>query len=212
MKRKWKIFWGVMIAGAIWALALPFWMESAYEDAIFEVAEEIEGEYEVAVVFGAGVNANGYPSHVLQDRLTAASELYHTGVVEKILVSGDNRFENYNEPEAMKIFLVNNLDVNEADIVEDFAGRRTYDTCARASQIWSLGKAVLVTQKYHLPRAMYLCEKWGIENIGYSADKREYRAQDWMDLRELIARNWAVLDYYILRPGFVGGEVETDFL
>ena len=107
----------------------------------------------VALVFGAAVNKDGYPSDALEDRLLTAAALYSSGTVEKILVSGDNiTDEYYNEPEAMKNFLLS-LGVPEEVIKEDFAGARTYDSCIRAKEIWGIEQAILVTQEFHLPRS-----------------------------------------------------------
>jgi SanA protein len=103
-------------------------------------------------------------------------------------MSGDNRFENYNEPAAMKEAAIKR-GVPEADIVEDFAGRRTYDTCYRAKEIFGVERAVLVTQQYHLNRALYLCQNMGIDSYGISADRRQYPKSDknWWTFRENIA-------------------------
>jgi vancomycin permeability regulator SanA len=104
-----------------------------------------------AIVFGAGLWRDGTPSPVLRDRVATAAELYFTGKVEKILMSGDNRFVDYNEPGAMHAYAVQ-LGVPEEDIVLDYAGRRTYDTCYRAKAIFGLHAAILITQNF-LPRA-----------------------------------------------------------
>lgn len=212
MKKFLKWFLVGMLVVAVYLLLAPQVLVWSQQDDLYVSLEEVPDGYEVAVVFGAGLRRDGLPSDVLRDRLRSAAELYDAGKVQKILVSGDNRFENYNEPEAMKEYLVNSLGVGESDVVEDFAGRRTYDTCARASEIWQLKSAILVTQEYHLSRAMFICESFGIENVGYSASKQTYVAQDWMSFREWIARNWAVWDVYILKPDYLGGEVENDFL
>ena len=111
-----------------------------------------------AIVFGAGLWRDGSPSPVLQDRVATAADLYFSGKVKKILMSGDNRFIYYNEPGAMKKFALS-LGVPEEDIVLDYAGRRTYDTCYRARAIFGLKEAILVTQSFHLPRALILCRR-----------------------------------------------------
>ena len=114
----------------------------------------------VAIVFGAGLQWDGTPSPVLRDRITTASDLYFNGKVEKILMSGDNRFVDYNEPGAMLNYALD-LGVPREDIVLDFAGRRTYDTCYRARAIFGVTDAVLVTQAFHLPRAVFTCNSLG---------------------------------------------------
>ena len=212
MFKRTKIILGVVLGIVAYLWAVPYFVISSQKAEIYYVAEDVVGDYEVGIVFGAGVKPNGEPSDVLKDRLVAASELYHVGAIEKIFVSGDNRFESYSEPDAMKEYLVGVLDVVAEDIIADFAGRRTYDTCARASKVWLLDSAVLITQEYHLPRAMFLCEFWGIENVGYSSTRQPYVKEDWMMLREMIAIHWAVFDAYLLRPDYVGGPIEEDFV
>ena len=164
--------------------------------------------YEVAIVFGAGIKDDGTPSDALKDRLITAADLYNAGVVDKILVSGDNRFENYNEPDAMYEYLVNTEDVSEDDIAVDYAGRRTFDTCVRASEIWGIDDAILISQGYHLPRAIFTCDALGVESVGYSATRQDYVFSDYYKFREVLAIYKAVIDVYIWEPDYVGGEPE----
>ncbi|MBM3145346.1 MAG: hypothetical protein FJ010_10315 [Chloroflexi bacterium] len=163
----------------------------------------------VAIVFGAGLWRDGSPSPVLRDRVLTAAELYFAGKVEKLLMSGDNRFADYNEPAAMQAYAVE-LGVPAEDIVLDYAGRRTYDTCYRARQIFAVESAILVTQSFHLPRALYTCNQLGVAAVGVPADQRIYR---WGSLafwhtRETIATLVAMLEVHIMRPIPVLGEPE----
>ncbi len=185
----------------------PWTIRSWAEGKIFSV-DDVNEDYEVAIVFGAGLKEDGSPSDVLKDRLITAAEIYWDGDVDKIFVSGDNSVENYNEPEAMANYLVGVQGISTADVVLDYAGRRTYDTCARAQEIWGIESAILVTQEYHLPRALFTCEKLGIESIGVSATRQAYVYDDLYQVRELLATYKAVLDVYLLRPDFIGGEKE----
>ncbi len=164
---------------------------------------------EVAIVFGAGIKDDGTPSDALKDRLITAAELYNAGTVDKILVSGDNRFENYNEPEAMYDYLVDTEGVASNDIAIDYAGRRTYDTCVRANELWGVEEAILISQGYHLPRAIFTCEALGIDSVGYSATRQGYVFSDYYKVREVLAIYKAVIDVYIWEPTYVGGEPET---
>ncbi len=100
------------------------------------------------------------PPRYLQDRVQTAANLYFAGKVEKLLMSGDNRFVDYNEPAVMRKVALS-LGVPEEAIVLDYAGRRTYDTCYRAKAIFGVTEAILVTQAFHLPRAIYLCNRLG---------------------------------------------------
>lgn len=159
-----------------------------------------------AIVFGAAVNpATLLPSDILQDRIITAVDLYNKGKVGKIIMSGDNRVENYNEPIVMKRF-GEILSVKEEDLIMDFAGRRTYDTCFRAKEIFGIDKAILVTQEYHLYRALYTCRALGIDVVGVSASRQEYKDQAYYNLREIPAILLAFLDVHIIRPEPILGE------
>lgn len=184
---------------------LPPILVSSYQDEIYFEAQGVP-EAEVAIVFGAGVKTNGQPSDVLKDRLKTAAALYKEGKVEKILVSGDNRFENYNEPEAMYNYLVGTSGVAKEDVMQDFAGRRTFDTCIRAKEIWGIEKAILVTQEFHLKRAIFTCEGVGVESVGMSATLQPYMKDEQFQLRERMAVYKAFFDVYIWTPEYLGGE------
>lgn len=166
----------------------------------------------VAIVFGAGLQRDGSPSPILRDRIATAVDLYQTGLVEKLLMSGDNRFEDYNEPGAMRDYAVR-LGVPSEDIVLDYAGRRTYDTCYRARDIFGISKALLVTQAYHLPRAIFTCRALGIDVDGVIADRREYRrvAHNYYRLREVPATMVAAWEVWVSRPLPVLGQPEPIF-
>jgi vancomycin permeability regulator SanA len=166
----------------------------------------------VAIVFGAGLWRDGSPTPVLQDRVAAAAELYFNGKVEKLLMSGDNSYVYHNEPGAMHDYAVN-LGVPEKDIVLDYAGRRTYDTCYRAKAIFGVQEAILVTQSFHLPRALYLCNHLGLPAVGVSADLRVYQRVSMLywNLRELPATLTALWEVYITRPLPVLGDPEPIF-
>ncbi len=166
----------------------------------------------VAIVFGAGLWRDGTPTTVLRDRIATAAELYFSGKVQKILMSGDNRYLDYNEPGAMREYALS-LGVPEDAIVLDFAGRRTYDTCYRAHAIFGLDKAILVTQGFHLPRALYTCNVLGLKAIGVPSDRHEYskRSLVYWNLRELPATLTALIQVHLLRPEPVLGEPEPIF-
>lgn len=165
----------------------------------------------VAIVFGAGLLRDGSPTAVLRDRVQQAANLYFARKVEKLLMSGDNSFVNYNEPEAMHQYALQ-LGVPDTAIVLDYAGRRTYDTCYRAKAIFGVTQAILVTQQFHLPRAIFLCNMLGVDGVGVDADLRSYGrgSQVWWNLRELPATLTAFLDV-ITRPQPVLGQPEPIF-
>jgi SanA protein len=165
-----------------------------------------------AVVFGAGLWRDGSPTPILRDRVKAAALLYFSGKVEKLLMSGDNRFLDYNEPGAMRQYALQ-LGVPDDAIVLDYAGRRTYDTCFRAKAIFGLNDVILVTQKFHLPRAIFTCNMLGMNTIGVDADLQSYRRSSviYWNVRELLANFGALIDIYILRPLPVLGSPEPIF-
>ncbi len=177
---------------------------------IFTVEESPSAR--AAIVFGAGLQRDGTPSPVLKDRVTAAVQLYQQGKVEKLLMSGDNRFEDYNEPAAMKTFALD-LGVPEEAIVLDYAGRRTYDTCYRARHIFGLEEALVVTQNFHLPRALFTCRGIGIDATGVSADLRDYNSHSlrFWNTRELPATLVALWQVWVSHPLPVMGEKEPIF-
>lgn len=166
----------------------------------------------VAIVFGAGLNRDGSPGAVLRDRVSTGVDLYFSGKVQKLLMSGDNRFADYNEPAAMQAYAIE-LGVPENDIVLDYAGRRTYDTCYRAIHIFGVSNALLVTQDYHLPRALITCKGLGLDAMGVVADQRDYHPISFTRwrIREIPATAVALWDVYIYRPLPVLGDTEPIF-
>lgn len=167
---------------------------------------------DAAIVFGAGLWRDGSPTPVLRDRVATAAELYFDKKVQKLLMSGDNQYADYNEPGAMREYAMK-LGVPGEDIVLDYAGRRTYDTCYRAKAIFGLDNAILVTQSFHLPRAIYTCNQLGLHAIGVAADLREYRPRSlfYWNLRELPATVVALWEVHFARPQPVLGDPEPIF-
>ena len=167
----------------------------------------VENPPRIAIVFGAKVWDDKSPSPVLYDRVVTAVELYRAGRVKKILMSGDNPTENYDEPTAMKETAVR-LGVPEADVVLDFAGRRTYDTCFRAKEIFEVKKAIIVTQEFHQARALYLCNNLDVDSIGITADRRKYEGERYWAFREFFSRAsaWYEMNFVSFEP--IGGKKE----
>ena len=120
---------------------------------------------DVAIVLGAGLRPDGTPSTYLRRRLDAAAELYARGTVGVILVSGDNSTTQHDEPTAMRDWLVG-LGVPEDRVVRDFAGLDTHDSCVRAHAVFGVTDAVVITQDYHLRRALFSCREAGIDVVG----------------------------------------------
>jgi vancomycin permeability regulator SanA len=157
---------------------------------------------DVAIVFGAGLRRTGEPTRILADRINAAIALYELGRVPKLLMTGDNSSSNYDEVTAMHDYAVQR-GVPEQDITLDYAGFRTYDSCYRGREIFGVERAVLVTQSYHLARAVYICRALGMDAVGLGA-------QDWgvfsdvlmtrYTIRESLAILYSLLEVHITRP------------
>ena len=158
----------------------------------------------VAIVFGARVWTNGVPSHSLYDRVLTAVELYRAGRVKKLLMSGDRQNDDYDEPAAMKKQAVEQ-GVEESDIILDNDGKRTYDTCYRAKEIFGINKAILVTQDYHQPRALYLCSSLGVDSVGITANRRIYDNERYFNFREFFSAASAWFEINILSPEVAKG-------
>ena len=181
-------------------------LTARYQDSLYTTAKLSSiPEHSVAIVFGAGYWSSGALSDVLRDRLDAAIELYRAGRVRKLLLSGDNRVEDYNEPAKMQEYTLAQ-GLPEEDLVLDYAGRRTYDTCYRARDIFMISEAILVTQRYHLPRALVTCNGLGLDTVGYIADRTPYVHIRWYWVREIPALWRAWWDVMIAHPTPVLGD------
>ena len=144
-------------------------------------------EIDCILVLGAGVR-DGKPTHMLEDRLLTAIELYNNKVASKIIMSGDHGREEYDEVNIMKKFAIEK-GVPSNDIFMDHAGFSSYESIYRAKEIFEAKKIVIVTQKYHLYRSLYIANSLGIEAYGVSADLRKYIGQSYREVREIIARD-----------------------
>lgn len=186
-------------------LVLWPWLVDRYYQRFVYAQDEVPAE-RVAIVFGARVYSDGRLSAMLRDRVETAVQLYNAGKVQKILMSGDNRFADYDEPGQMMQYAINR-GVPADDIQPDYAGRRTYDTCYRAKAIFQIDSAVLVTQNFHLPRALFTCRNLGVEAVGVSADLRNYHPMSmrWSTTREFLATLLALVDVVRQKPAPVLG-------
>lgn len=194
-----------MVLFSTLALSSPFLVQKFEAEKILTVDElpNDEDGTAVALVFGAGIGKNGGPSDALYDRLTVASQLYKAGKVSSILVSGDNSTDDYNEPDVMSQTLQNAFAIPKSVITEDYAGRRTYDTCIRAKENFGITKAILVTQEFHLYRAIYTCNSLGIESVGVSASLQPYVFADFYEVREYAATLAMFIDLYVWSPNYI---------
>jgi vancomycin permeability regulator SanA len=181
---------------------LPAIVHQHYATRSYEQVEAIPRETppRVAIVFGAGLWRDGSPTPILYDRVASAIDLYKAGRVTKLLLSGE-RNGGHNEPLAM-MRVAQALGVPASALIPDYAGLRTYDSCYRAKEIFGVTHAIVVTQKFHLDRATYLCDQLGIDTIAYVADRRRFSTQleTYWSLREYPSLLLAVLDVNVLHP------------
>ena len=157
-------------------------------DARIFVPEDFQknADFDCILVLGAGVRG-GKPSDMLRDRLDTAIELYFDGTATKLLLSGDHQSEDYDEVGVMSAYAIEN-GVPEADILLDHLGLSTYESVIRSKDVFGIGSMVIVTQEYHLPRALYIAEQLEIDAIGVCADTRSYKSELYRNVREYAAR------------------------
>ncbi len=151
-----------------------------------EQAQEL-ADVDCIVVLGCLVRDDGTPSHMLEDRLKQGVALYQQAAAPKLLMSGDHGTVSYDEVDAMKRYAVD-AGVKSEDVFMDHAGFSTYETVYRAKAIFGADKVIIVTQKYHLYRALYAAQALGIEAYGVASDYRTYSGQTARDVREVLAR------------------------
>ena len=198
----WRFLGLLMVLGTVLVpFLLTIYIKTVTNNRRFTQPETVPNE-PVAIVFGAGVWADGTPTPMLADRVEGAAELYRLGRVNKILMTGDNGTLEYNEVVAMQQY-AERLGVPNKDIKLDYAGFSTYESCYRAKAIFGIEKAVLITQKYHLPRAVYTCNNLGIDSVGLGTpDWGKFRndSMRFYTQREILAVIKAILELHIIRP------------
>ena len=191
------------MAGCVLALLPSTWLYVSTGDRLRSTADVPRTE--VAVVFGAGL-WNGAPSPYLAHRLDAAAELYRTGRIEVVLVTGDNSRKDYDEPDAMRAYLTRH-GVPDARIVSDYAGFDTWDSCVRAKKIFGVDEAVLISQDFHIRRAVALCREAGVASYGVGVPAKRDATWYYGGVREVFASGKAALDAVLEPdPRFLGPE------
>ena len=171
--------------------------------------ESLNQNADAIIVLGAGVKDDGSPSDILEDRLKTAIEVYNSGVCSKFILSGDHGRESYNEVSVMKEYIINNCDVEEKNVFLDHAGFSTYDSIYRAKDIFEVENAIIITNEYHLPRALYLAKKMGINANGISSDIRNYLFIESYKSREKLAqlKDFVYVNLLKPEPKFLGESI-----
>ncbi|MDR3602507.1 MAG: ElyC/SanA/YdcF family protein [Desulfosporosinus sp.] len=192
------VFTVLLIAAAICVLSIDQYVK--YTGSKYIVEAKDVPKCNAILVLGAYVAPDGTVSPMLNDRLLEAVELYELGKAPKILVSGDHGRKDYDEVDAMRIFL-EKKNIPPEDIFMDHAGFRTYDSVYRARDIFQVKKVIIVTQHYHLMRAVFDARALGLEAYGVASDKQDYGVvMKSYELREIAARNKDFLISGFIRP------------
>lgn len=195
LRRVIEAFLGFVFVVALVVVGIPVginaWVcgstRGSFEQPAQAQAEAGSFDADAIVVLGAGINWDGSPSAILKDRLDVADSLYRAGVAPKIIMSGDNSDSSYNEVMAMAKYAKEN-GVSADDIFCDHAGLSTYDSMYRLKNVFSVQRCIIVTQEYHLYRAVYDARGFGIDARGVPSDLSDYSAKDSYEQREFLAR------------------------
>lgn len=173
-----------------------------------EMLKDSSFDAQCIIVLGAQVKADGTPSKMLKDRLDEGIRLYKAGAAPKILMSGDNGQAEYNEVAAMAAY-AENAGVSKNDLFLDHAGFSTYESMYRAKYIFGVKKAIVVTQKYHEYRALYIGQRLGIDVRGVSAEDIQYAMQGFRDIREVMARDKDFFQcIFRSKPTYMGDKID----
>ena len=185
---------------------INFIVISKTKDSIISREDAAKKEVDCILILGAGVWGKS-PSPMLEDRLLEGISLYNEGKCKKILMSGDHSRADYDEVNVMKKFAMDR-GVSSSDIFMDHAGLSTYDSIYRAKEIFDVKKLIIVTQEYHLYRALYIAKELGLEVYGVKSNPREYAGQSMRNLREIIARDKDFIMCLIKpNPKFLGEKI-----
>ena len=199
------------LVGVIALCSINGFVKSVAKDRILTVEETANlEEVDCIIVLGCQVRDDGTLSHMLRDRLMRGLEVYHAGVAPKLLMSGDHGRKEYDEVNAMKQYAIEN-GVPSEHVFMDHAGFSTYETVYRAKEIFEADKVIIITQEYHLYRALYIADKLGLEAYGVSADLNKYAGQSIRDFREVLARckDWAMC-IFKPEPTYLGESIPVN--
>ena len=179
----------VLLTGVLAILGISGYVQLSQMGRIYDIAADIPEDIQVdcVVVLGAGLKADGTPNHMLEARIKVGVEVFDRIGADYILMSGDRSDQYYDEPAAMKKY-AEGLGVDPDKIIVDNEGFSTFESITRTKSEFGFDNVVIITQKYHLYRALYIAEDSGVEAVGVSADLRSYRKQIIFSLREILAR------------------------
>ena len=206
MKKILKYVLIIIIISIIIVLTINFYVKLSTKKQILKIEEANIKDIDCILVLGAGVWGEN-PSPMLEDRLLRAIELYKNGVSSKIIMSGDHGREDYDEVNIMKNFAIEK-GVPSEDIFMDHAGFSSYESIYRAKEIFDCKKIIVVTQNYHLYRALYIANQLGVEAYGVGSDQRQYVGAAYRELREILARDKDFIKcIFKPKPTFLGDTI-----
>ena len=186
MKKIYKILIFSILIVITTVMFINLYMITVSKSKIKTIEEMDFDEIDCIIVLGAGIRGEN-PSPMLEDRLLTSIDLYNKNISKKIIVSGDHGRENYDEVNVMKNYLIDK-EIPSENVFMDHAGFSTYDSIYRAKEIFKAKKVIIVTQEYHLYRALYIAKEMDLEAFGVIANRREYQFQFKRDIREIAAR------------------------
>ncbi|WP_019227632.1 vancomycin high temperature exclusion protein [Sedimentibacter sp. B4] len=202
-----KAIISLIILSILLTIFINIHVKSSTEDMIMSAEESLDKDADCILVLGAGVRRDGSPSPMLEDRILTGIDLYNKGVSDRLIMSGDHSTKGYDEVNTMKRYAVER-GIPSEHVFMDHAGISTYDSIYRAKEIFQADKIIIVTQQYHLYRAIYTARSLGIEAYGVSADIRVYAGQDLREIREKAAR---IKDFFMAifkpDPKFLGDTI-----
>ena len=208
MKKYLKIALYLAIVGLVVIVSVNYYVKSSTKKNIYYSIKKFP-KNDVGIIFGAGINGD-QPSKYLKDRLDAGIALYKANRINKILLSGDNGRDEYDELTVMKNYCYKH-GVDTTKIFIDYAGFDTYSTMYRAKHIFNIKKAILISQEYHLNRAIYIGQKLGIKSVGYSANNGEYLGYKYVTFREYGSIFKSFFDVLRNRePRFLGNPIDIN--
>lgn len=178
---------GIVCAGVVFGID-AYVVHSTSDQILSPEDAALLEDVDCILVLGCGVKDDGTPSAMLEDRLRRSVELFHTEAAPKLLMSGDHGRVTYNEVWTMKQYAMDH-DIASSDIFMDHAGFSTYESIYRARDVFGVKKIIIISQEYHLYRALYIANALGVEAYGVSANYRDYSGQFARDVREVLARN-----------------------
>lgn len=194
----------MVLLGTCYVFGVNAYVVRSTAKQILSPGDAALADADCVLVLGCGVRADGQPTAMLADRLKQGVSLYHMGAAPKILMSGDHGQADYDEVNTMKQYALD-ADIPSTDVFMDHAGFSTYESIYRARDIFQAKKIIIVTQRYHLHRALHIANKLGLEAYGVAADYRTYSGQTYRDIREILARNKDFLTaIYKPLPTFLG--------